>query len=120
VAESASGAARGSDEKFTGVLETAALNAHELGAYCRRKGLFTEPVQGWRTRCAAAHAAGPSRAEQGQAREQAREIRPLRGELQRKDPALAEAAARRLLQKKVQALWDGGAAGNSISRSAGQ
>jgi hypothetical protein len=53
-------------------------------------------------------------------REQAREIRHLRGELQRKDQALAEAAALLLLQKKVQARWGEGEAANWTSRSANQ
>ena len=30
--------------KFTVVLEAAALNANELSAYCRRKGLYPEQV----------------------------------------------------------------------------
>lgn len=119
-AEPASSAALSSEEKFTVVLETATLNAHELGEYCRRKGLYTEQVQAWRTRCAAANATGPSRAEQEQVREQAREIRQRRGEVQRKDKALAEAAARLLLQKKVQALLDGDAVASSNLRSVGR
>jgi len=61
-----------------------------------------------------ANAAAPSRAGQ----EQAREIRHRGGELQRKDQALAEAAALLLLQQKVQARWGEGEAANSTSRSA--
>ena len=30
------------------VLETAALNATELTAYCRERGLYPEQVSGWR------------------------------------------------------------------------
>ena len=106
-----------SDDKFAIVLEASRLNAHELGEYCRTKGLFTQQVQTWRERCAAANASGPSRGEQEQTREQAREIRQLRGELLRKDKALAEAAALLLLQKKVHSLWGEGEATRSTSRS---
>jgi transposase len=109
-----------SDDKFGVVLESARLNEHELGEYCRAKGLFVQQVQTWRERCTAANATGPSRAEQGQMREQAREIRQLRSALQRKDQALAEAAALLLLQKKVRALWGEDAAPASTSRSANQ
>ena len=35
-------------DKFTVVLETAWLNATELGAYCRERGLFPEQVGRWR------------------------------------------------------------------------
>ena len=106
-----------SDDKFAIVVDTSRLNAHELGEYCRTKGLFTQQVQAWRARCSAANATAPSRAEQEQTREQARAIRQLRTELQRKEQALAEAAALLLLQKKVQALWGEDAAGKSTTRS---
>lgn len=35
-------------DKFTVVLETAGLNATELGGYCRERGLYTEQVDRWR------------------------------------------------------------------------
>jgi transposase-like protein len=38
----------GSTDKFTVVLETAGLNATELSAYCRERGLFPEQVERWR------------------------------------------------------------------------
>jgi hypothetical protein len=106
-----------SDDKFAIVLETARLNAHELGEYCRTQGLFTQQVQTWRERCTAANASAPSRAEQEQTREQTREIRELRVELLRKEKALAEAAALLLLQKKVRSLWGEDEAARSTSRS---
>jgi transposase-like protein len=115
--ESPAGAAPSSDVQCAIVVETARLNEHERGEYCRTKGLYVQQVQAWRERCRAAHGAAPSRAGQEQAREQAREIRHLRGALQRKDQALAEAAALLLLQKKVQARWGEGAAASSTSRS---
>lgn len=106
-----------SDDKFAIVVDSSRLNAHELGEYCRTQGLFTQQVLAWRERCSAANASGLSRAEQALSREQAREIRQLRGELQRKEQALAEAAALLWLQKKVQALWGEGEAARSTSRS---
>ena len=35
-------------EKFTVVMETAGLNATELSAYCRERGLFPEQISRWR------------------------------------------------------------------------
>ncbi len=35
-------------DKFKVVLETAGLNATELSAYCRERGLFPEQVERWR------------------------------------------------------------------------
>ena len=37
----------GATDMFTVVLETAGLNATELGAYCRERGLFPEPQGRW-------------------------------------------------------------------------
>lgn len=97
--EPPSSAGLSSDAKFMIVVETAGLNEHELGEYCRRKGLFTQQVQAWRARCSAANGLAPRRAEQAHSREQARAIRHLRDELHRKDQALAEAAALLVLQR---------------------
>ena len=33
---------------FTVILETAGLNATELSAYCRERGMYPEPVKSWR------------------------------------------------------------------------
>jgi transposase len=98
-------------------VETAGLNEHELGEYCRRKGVFTQPVQAWR---AAVQRHPRHRAGQEHRREQAREIRHRRGERHCKDKALAEAAALRRLPKKVQAWLDGGEGASSTSWSVGQ
>jgi len=120
VTESTAAADLSSEDKFSIVVEAIRLNEHELGEYCRTKGVFVQQVKTWQERCSAANASGPSRAEQEQSREQARELRHLRGELQRKDSALAEAAALLLLQKKIRAVWGGGAAASSPSRSVGK
>jgi transposase-like protein len=97
-------------DKFTVVLETAGMNATELGAYCRERGLFPEQVDRWRQ---AAHDANAqpllTMAEQKdlEKRHQAdqREIKRLQQELRRKDKALAEAAALLIASKKIQAYW---------------
>ena len=39
----------GATDKFTVVLETAGLNATELSAYCRERGLYPEQVERWRS-----------------------------------------------------------------------
>jgi len=95
-----------SEARFNVVLETAGLNEVELGAYCRRKGLFPQQIQAWRETCRQAHAplgAG----DRETLRSQAKAIKALETELRRKDKALAEAAALLVLQKKVRTLWEG-------------
>ena len=38
-------------DKFSIVVETAALNEAELAEYCREKGLYVEQIQSWRDAC---------------------------------------------------------------------
>lgn len=89
------------EEKFAVVLEAASLTEGELGAFLRGKGLTTAVLDEWReqamtglrgTKQVAATVVGSKR------------IKELERELQRKDKALAEAAALVILQKKVHAL----------------
>jgi transposase-like protein len=94
-------------DKFAAVVETAALNAAELGAYCRQRGLYPEQVQAWRTACEqandwAAERTRQSQAEQGELR---RQVRGLQRDVQRKEKALAETAALLVLSKKAAAIW---------------
>ena len=96
-----------SEDKFAVVLETAALNATELAEYCRRKGLFAEQIAAWRSVCMSANASvvQQTRSQQAQAKEDRKRIRQLEKDLQRKEKALAEAAALLILRKKAQAIW---------------
>ena len=94
-------------DKFTVVLESAGLNATELSAYCRERGLFPEQVSRWRQAAQDANAnpvltmAEQKELEKLRAQDQ-REIKALKKELQRKEKAMAEMAALLVLQKK----WD--------------
>ncbi len=96
-------------DKFTVVLETAGLNATELSAYCRERGLFPEQVSRWRQAAQDANAkpvltmAEQKELEKLRAQDQ-REIKALKKELQRKEKALAEAAALLVLRKKWEAF----------------
>ena len=94
-------------DKFTVVLESAGFNATELSAYCRERGLFPEQVDRWRQTAQDANAnevltmAEKKGFEKLRAQDQ-QEIKQLKKELQRKEKALAEAAALLVLRKK----WD--------------
>ena len=100
----------GAADKITVVLETVGLNATELSAYCRERGLFPEQVDRWRQTAQDANAtslltmAEQRDLEKLRAQDQ-KEIKRLQKELQRKDKALAEAAALLLAAKKIQAFW---------------
>ena len=73
-------------DKFTVVLETAGLNATELSAYCRERGLYPQQVERWR-----------------QAAQDANEKPVLtlkeQKELQRKEKAMAEMAVVTIVER---------------------
>ncbi len=96
--------------KFTVVLETAGLNATELSAYCRERGLYSEQVERWRQASQDANEKPvltlkeQKELEKLPAQDQ-REIKRHQKELRKKEKALAEAAALLLVTKKMWALW---------------
>ena len=100
-------------DKFTVVLETAGLNATELGGYCRERGLYPEQVDRWRKAAQDANTEplltmSDQKDLQKRHQEAQREIKRLQQELRRKDKALAEAAALLIASKKIQAYWGEG------------
>ena len=93
-------------EKLQAVLETGGMPDDKLGEYLRRKGLQEVHLEEWRLLVAK----GGLEALQGKVTKaritsEAKQVRRLQKELQRKDKALAEAAALLVLQKKVQRIW---------------
>jgi len=92
-------------KKFQLLLESAALNEHELAEFCRRHGCFPEQLAAWRESCEMANDIHPRRAEQAEQRALRGENKQLQNELRRKDKALAEMAALMVLKKKVQSIW---------------
>ena len=96
-------------DKFTVVLETAGLNATELSAYCRQKGLYPEQVDRWRQASQDANEKPvltmkeQKELEKLRAQDQ-REIKQLKQELRRKEKAMAEMAALLVLRKKWEAF----------------
>lgn len=96
-----------SQDKFMVVLETANLNEIEFSEYCRNKGIYPEQVREWKAVCM--HANDGEKEKNTKAskelREERKEKEKLAKELQRKEKALAEAAALLVLRKKADAIW---------------
>jgi len=99
-------------EKFLAVMESYAMNEAELSQYCRAKGLYVEEVRAWRETCLHAN----EKPETGSGEKTNKELRQelneektrsktLARELNRKEKALAEAAALLMLRKKAEAIW---------------
>lgn len=95
------------EAKFAVVVETAGLFEVELSQYCREKGLLPEQVKEWKQACIAGTQTEAQRrqAEREQRKVDRKRIRQLELELQRKENALAEAAALLVLRKKLRALY---------------
>ena len=97
-----------SQDKFAAVVETATMSQAEVAEYCRRRGLYCEPLAQWRQACQQAN--DWDQASQRQLQETRRadqkKIKGLEKELIRKEKALAEAAALLVLQKKYHAMFE--------------
>ena len=98
-----------SRDKFSAVMETAAMSEAEIAEYCRQRGLYPEQLVTWRTACEQAN--DWNRASEKQLKEATRvdrkKMRQLEKELARKEKALAEAAALLVLRKKLGAMFEG-------------
>jgi len=94
------------EEKLRVVLAAAQLSESQLGEFLRREGLHAVQIEEWR-QVALAGAQSALAGSKGAAKNgpDARKIRELERDLDRKNRALAEVTALLALQKKVQALW---------------
>jgi transposase len=92
------------------VLKSAGLNATELSAYCRERGLYPEQVERCRQTYQDANdkpvltLKDQKKLEKLYAKDQ-RVIKRLRQELRRKERALAETAALLTIAKMIQVFW---------------
>ena len=83
------------------LMESHGMDEEALNAFCREKGIFRHHLEQWQ----AAFSAGGAVDNRSQLRELKDTNKALKRELNRKERALAEAAALLVLQKKYQALW---------------
>jgi len=90
------------------VAETYGLNEIELGQYARANGLYVEQIKSWRAAFEQPDTSvdrSQLRATEKKLRESEHNNKRLEKNIERKDKALAEAAALLVLSKKMQALW---------------
>lgn len=88
-------------EKLRVVIEAGTLDEAGVGELLRREGLHAADLQHFREEALAGLEAKPTRAGP-----EAKRIKELERELNRKEKALAEAAALLVLRKKLNALWE--------------
>lgn len=99
-----------SRDKLAAVIETASMNAADLGEYCRRRGVYPEQLSVWREACERANdweRAATSRITR-ETKDDKKRIKELERDLARKEKALVEAAALMLLRKQAEAIWGRG------------
>lgn len=92
-------------ERLAAVVEASALSEADLGPWLRRNGLHEAQLEEWRR--GALEGVAPSRKATAKASQDAKRIKALERELQRKEKALAETAALLVLRKKLDALLAG-------------
>jgi len=86
------------------IIETSPLNNHELSEYCRRKDIYAEEIEAWKQAFITGETDEESKVKKELKDSQA-ELKLTKKELDRKEKALAEAAALLVLKKKMQAIW---------------
>ncbi len=99
-----------SRDKLAAVIETASMNAADLGECSRRRGVYPEQLRVWREARERANdweRAATTRITR-EAKDDRKRINDLERDLARKEKALAEAAALMILRKKAWAIWGRG------------
>lgn len=84
------------------------MNQAEKAAYCREKGLYPEQLEQWKQACEKANDWDQASEKELKTATQSerKKIKRLQKELDRKEKALAEAAALLVLRKKYNALFE--------------
>jgi transposase-like protein len=93
------------EDKLKVVMDAAAIDEEQLGAFLREKGVHLTHLELWRRQMLDALKNTPSKNTAKGKKEDTKRIRALEKELNRKDKALAEAAALLVLKKKVHDIW---------------
>ena len=91
-------------------METASLSEIEVSEYCRKKGIYPEQIQDWKSACEKANDwdRHSNKQLQKSIKKEQKKIKYLTSDLSRKEKALAETAALLVLRKKAQAIWGTG------------
>ena len=93
------------EDKLKVVVEASSLDDEQLGAFLRSKGRHQTHLDQCRSQMLNALQNGSSKKKSKRKKGDAKRIRTLGKELNRKDKALAETAALLVLKKKAQEIW---------------
>jgi hypothetical protein len=93
-----------SEQRLLALNESHGLGEEELNAWCRERGIFAHDLTQWRTDFCESTGAAARRDDSEELRQLRLTNLQLQRDLNRKEKALAEAAALLVLQKKYRAL----------------
>ena len=83
------------------------MNEEELGAYCRKHGLYTTDIKRWSEILESSMDSDkPIKEIEKELKTEQEKKKALEKELKYKEKALAEAAALLVLRKKADAIWE--------------
>ena len=95
--------------RLNAVITTAAMDESNRSAWCREHGVYRQELDAWRASATQALATPEEqRASPKETAADRKRIKALERELQRKEKALAEAAALLVLSKKLEAIFHKG------------
>jgi hypothetical protein len=87
-------------------MQSSSLNGEPLNSFCREQGIFTHHLDAWKTDFIKESSQAETSIKSTSEKTLREENAQLKKELNRKEKALAEAAALLILQKKFQAFWE--------------
>lgn len=93
-----------SKTKLAALIQTTLMNEAERSTYCREHGLYVEQLDAWKQAFESSDVSAGS-VDRAELMRERKKSAQLTKELQRKEKALAEAAALLILSKKAQAIW---------------
>ncbi len=95
------------NEQIKHILAVENLDDEQVGAYCRKNGLYSHDVKDWREKLMNKKEIDPAKAYREENRALKKKNKALEKDIARKEKALAEASALLILKKKVDRLFEG-------------
>jgi transposase len=92
-------------ERFDHLQATYGLNDLEVGAYCRKRGIYSHQLQQWKAEFMSTNTEFKNQNQAIELKKLRLENKQLKQDLYRKDKALSETAALLILKKKAAQIW---------------
>lgn len=93
------------EERFNMLVKISSLSEEQIGAYCRRQGIYQHQLSEWKDEFMNKKARATDDKRSSELKVMKAENKALKKELRRKDKALAETSALLILKKKADLLW---------------